>query len=102
MFSEDGDVGFSVVEVADVHIVCVDAATAPDDDIEGCALGSGCEWARNAARKLLRNGLWVGIVADVFDCAPGTGFTSLCAASWFARETQCIRLLTVVYSQVGI
>ena len=65
MFSEEGEVGFCVEEVADVHIVCVDAATAADDDMEGCALGSGCECARNAARKLLRNGLWVGIVAVV-------------------------------------
>lgn len=40
----------------EVQIVCVDAATAPDDDMLGCAFGNWVECARNAARKLLRKG----------------------------------------------
>lgn len=46
----------------DVQIVWLDAATAPEEDMLGWALGSCVECARNAARKLLRNGRWVGIV----------------------------------------
>ena len=66
MFSDDCDWGFGfVVVVEDVHIVCVEAATAPEEEIEGCALG-GCECARKAARKVLRNGLWVGMLVEFF------------------------------------
>lgn len=49
----------------DVQIVCVDAATAPEEDMLGWALGSGAECARNAARKLLRKGRWVGMMVVV-------------------------------------
>jgi hypothetical protein len=42
MLSVDEDCGFCV-EVEDVHIVCVETATAPEDDIEGWALGICCE-----------------------------------------------------------
>ena len=44
-------------DVDDVHIVCVEAATAPEVDIEGWALGICCEWARKAARKLFKKDL---------------------------------------------
>ena len=94
MFSADGDVGF--VEVAEVHSVCVDAATAPEEEIEGWALGIGWEWARKAARKLLRKGLWVGIVDGVVVCrldlwcrgaqSDTTGFDSLAHTSIYARS----------------
>lgn len=62
MLSVDEDCGFCV-DVDDVHSVCVEAATAPEVDIEGWALGICCEWARKAARKLVKKDLWVGIVA---------------------------------------
>jgi hypothetical protein len=35
----------------------VDAAAAEVEDIDATDLGRGCGWDRNAARKLLRNGL---------------------------------------------
>ena len=58
------DCGFG--DEAEVHIVCVDVAvTAAGEGMEGAALGICCEWARKAARKLLRKGLWVGMVLVV-------------------------------------
>lgn len=57
--SEPGD--GALAGCADVHIVAEDA-TALDDDMEVEVFGSGWECARKAARKLLRNGLWVGMV----------------------------------------
>ena len=75
-FSVDCDRDFCCVVVEEVHIVCVDAATAPEEAIEGCALG-GCEWARKAARKLVRNGLWVGIVAVVVVLGSMSGVESV-------------------------
>ena len=57
-FSEDPVDALEFVEVADVQIVCVWAT-------EGCALGCGWEWARKAARKVERNGRWVGMVDGV-------------------------------------
>ena len=57
MFSEEIEADRCVVDVADVHNVCAGTATAAEADIEGCALGIGCEWALKAARKLARNGL---------------------------------------------
>ena len=41
-----------------------DDAAAAEDDIEGVDLGNCVECARNAARKLLKNGRCVGIVAN--------------------------------------
>jgi len=43
----------------DVQTVCaeLETAAAEVEDIEATDLGSGCVWERNAARKLLRNGL---------------------------------------------
>lgn len=60
-FSEEADVEvvLGIVEVDEVQIVCVCAAT------DGCALGCGCEWARKAARKVERKGRWVGMVQDM-------------------------------------
>ena len=57
MFSEEDVRDFCWAGEADVHRVCVEPATALDADIEGCAFGSCAEWARKAAKKLLRNGL---------------------------------------------
>jgi len=56
-----GGEGVLAVGADDVHIVAA-PATAVEAAIEGEALASGCEWALNAARKLLRNGRWVGMV----------------------------------------
>lgn len=54
MFSEDADWPFEVGWVADVQRVWVLVVTLVVAGREGCALGMGCEWARNAARKLKR------------------------------------------------
>ena len=62
-FSEEADVAFGFVEVEEVQIVWVCAET------EGCALGCGWEWARKAARKVERNGRWVGMVEDVLSAS---------------------------------
>ena len=50
---------------AEVQIVAAVDATAAEEEIEGWDLGSCWEWARKAARKLLRKGLCVGILSSV-------------------------------------
>lgn len=101
MLSEDAGCGFCV-DVDDVHFVCVDPATTPEVDIAGCAFGREC--ARKMVRKLLRNGLWVGMVVCTPDevlhvcCCPRS--PGLCfhyplelPSIWVARAVQSTRWL---------
>jgi hypothetical protein len=61
-----GVCGFVGCDVQTVWVE-VEAAAAEVVDNEATDLGSGWVCDRKAARKLLRNGLWVGIVRELPD-----------------------------------